>query len=75
MMFASMCASIGYKEVGRFTKRLNPEDREVIKLIFIDGLTQLAAADKLKITARAVRWRSKRGIMELRQKFEVPDGH
>ena len=66
---------ISESELYAAIETLNPEDREVIKLIFIDGLTQLAAADKLKITARAVRWRSKRGIMELRQKFEVPDGH
>ena len=48
--------------------------RKVIRAVYIDGLTQAVAAEKLGIPLITLRRRVSRGIMELRRKFEVNDG-
>jgi RNA polymerase sigma factor (sigma-70 family) len=63
--------STSESELYAAIESLNEEERTVIRVIFIDGLTQKKAAEKLGITLEAVRWRKKCGIMSLKKYFEV----
>jgi RNA polymerase sigma factor (sigma-70 family) len=62
---------INESELYEAIETLDPEDRDVIKAVYIDGLSTTASAKKLEITFEAARWRKNRGIIALRQKFEV----
>lgn len=59
--------TIGLKEMVR---KLEPEYRQIIDLLFFGGYTQSEAADKLNIPLGTVKTRSRAAIMKLRQYFE-----
>lgn len=50
---------------------LQEDDRQVIQLRFIDGLTQQQTCGKLNLTVETVKWRQKRGVAALKKYFEV----
>ena len=58
-----------YKAVDSLEESL----RKVIQTVYVDGLTQPAAAEKLGIPLRTLQRRISRGIIELKLKFEVGD--
>ena len=59
--------TIGIKEMVR---KLEPEYRQIIDLLFFGGYTQSEAAEKLNIPLGTVKTRSRAAIMKLRQQFE-----
>lgn len=64
---------ISESELYQAVDDLDPGYRESILAVYVDGLTQKAAAERLGITLWTLRWRINRGIMNLRLKFEVKD--
>lgn len=58
-------------ELYRAVGSLNPKYREAIETVFVGGYARKAAAEKLGISVRSLRWKLFRGIMELKSKFEV----
>lgn len=64
---------ISESELYRAVDDLDPQYRESILAVYVDGLTQKDAAKMLGITLWTLRWRINRGIMNLRLKFEVKD--
>ncbi len=48
-------------------ERLTSEEREVLKLIFFQGLSQAAISERLKIPLGTVKTHSRRGMIRLRQ--------
>ncbi len=62
---------ISESELYRAVDGLDPKYRESILAVYVDGLTQKAAAEKLGITLWTLRWRINRGIIDLKSKFEV----
>jgi len=50
---------------------LRDDDREVIKLRFIEGLTQQQTCGRLELTLEEMKWRQERGIKALKKYFEV----
>jgi len=63
--------TIGIKEMVR---KLEPEYKEIIELLFFGGYTQSEAAEKLGIPLGTVKTRSRSAIMRLRNQFEPPKG-
>jgi RNA polymerase sigma-70 factor (ECF subfamily) len=59
--------TIGLKEMVR---KLEPEYRQIIDLLFFGGYTQSEAAEKLNIPLGTVKTRSRAAIMKLRMQFE-----
>jgi RNA polymerase sigma factor (sigma-70 family) len=59
--------TIGLKEMVR---KLEPEYREIIDLLYFGGYTQSEAAEKLDIPLGTVKTRSRAAILKLRQQFE-----
>lgn len=53
---------------------LDESTRAVIRAVYVEGLTQPVAAEKLGIPLRTLQRRISRGIMDLRLKLEVSDG-
>lgn len=74
-------SKIGFSEEGNTSESelneaiqtLPEEDREVIQLRFIEGLTQKQTCSKLGLTLKAARWRQDRGVAALKKYFEVED--
>ena len=60
--------TIGLKEMVR---KLEPEYRQIIDLLFFGGYTQNEAAEKLSIPLGTVKTRSRAAIMKLRQLFNM----
>jgi len=58
-------------ELYRAVDDLDPHYRESILAVYVDGLTQRDAAEKLGISLRTLQRRIDRGIMNLKLKFEV----
>ena len=59
--------TIGLKEMVR---KLEPEYRQIIDLLFFGGYTQSEAAEKLNIPLGTVKTRSRAAILKLRMQFE-----
>lgn len=57
---------IGLKELVR---KLDPEHKEVIDLLYFSGYTQSEAAEKLNIPLGTVKTRARNAIMKLRKEF------
>ena len=59
--------TIGIKEMVR---KLEPEYKQIIDLLFFGGYTQSEAAEKLNIPLGTVKTRSRAAIMKLRREFD-----
>jgi len=59
--------TIGIKEI---VKRLEPDYRTIIELLFFEGYSQSEAADKLNIPLGTVKTRSRAAILKLRMLFD-----
>jgi RNA polymerase sigma-70 factor, ECF subfamily len=64
---------ISESQLYEAVKSLSEDDRQVIQLRFIDGLTQQQTCGKLGLTVETVKWRQKRGIAALKKYFEVTE--
>ena len=60
--------TIGLKDMVR---KLEPEYRQIIDLLFFGGFTQQEAAEKLNIPLGTVKTRSRAALMKLRQLFNM----
>lgn len=60
--------TIGLKEMVR---KLEPEYRQIIDLLFFGGYTQSEAAEKLNLPLGTVKTRSRAAILKLRQEFDT----
>lgn len=65
---------VSESELQEAIESLEGLTRLIIKAVYISGLTQPVAAEKLGIPLRTLQRRINRGIIELRRKFEVSDG-
>lgn len=65
---------VSESELQEAIESLEGLTRLIIKAVYISGLTQPVAAEKLGIPLRTLQRKINRGIIELRRKFEVPDG-
>ena len=59
--------TIGLKEMVR---KLEPEYKQIIDLLFFGGYTQSEAAEKLNLPLGTVKTRSRAAILKLRQQFD-----
>jgi RNA polymerase sigma factor (sigma-70 family) len=59
--------TIGLKEMVR---KLEPEYKQIIDLLFFGGYTQSEAAEKLNIPLGTIKTRSRAAILKLRQQFD-----
>jgi RNA polymerase sigma-70 factor (ECF subfamily) len=59
--------TIGLKEMVR---KLEPEYRQIIDILFFGGYSQTEAAEKLNIPLGTVKTRSRAALMKLRMQFE-----
>ncbi len=71
---ADQDGQISESELHQAIESLEGLTRLIIKAVYISGLTQPVAAEKLGIPLRTLQRKISRGIMDLRLKLEVSDG-
>lgn len=58
-------------DMGELLERLNMQQKDLIELIYFQGYTQSAVAEKLKIPVGTVKTRVRSAVMELRKFYNV----